>query len=67
MTMPNRWLYMISYKFATGSGRMFFTRTGAPIDSAEAVEEIEADIRERNPSLGPLHADNIVLLREWSE
>jgi hypothetical protein len=64
---PNHWLYMISYKFAKGSGRTFLTRTGAPIDSAEAVEEVEAEIRGNNPNLGPLHADNIVLLKEWSE
>jgi hypothetical protein len=58
---------MIAYNFATGSGRVFIDRWGAPIDSQEAVEEIEAGIKERNSGLGSLHVSNIVLLREWSE
>jgi radical SAM superfamily enzyme with C-terminal helix-hairpin-helix motif len=66
--MATKWYrYMVSYKFNNGSGRVFIDRFGAPIDTAEAVEEIEAGIRERSPHLGPLHADNIVLLKEWSE
>lgn len=65
--MTNWYRYMISYKFQNGSGRTFINRSGAPIDTADAVEQIEAEIRERSPHLGPLHVDNIVLLKEWSE
>jgi len=65
--MANRYRYMISYKFAKGSGRSFYERSGGPIDSAEVIEEIEAQICERSPELGTLHVDNIVLLKEWSE
>ena len=59
--------YLITYKFANGSGRTFIDRFGGPIDSGEIVEEIESELRERNPDLGSLHVDNIVLLKEWSE
>jgi radical SAM superfamily enzyme with C-terminal helix-hairpin-helix motif len=64
--MSNRYMYLIAYQFNGGSGRTFYERE-TPIDSVEVVQAIEEDIRKRNPDLGTLHVDNIVLLREWSE
>jgi hypothetical protein len=64
--MSNRYEYLVSYAHQSGFGRASVFRS-APADSLEAVEEMEAAIRQNNPSTGPIAAINIVLLREWSE
>jgi hypothetical protein len=63
-----RYEYLVSYSFQGGNGRSFITWPN-PLNSAERVIEVEKMLMENEgrEHLPRLIANNIVLLRKWSE